>query len=139
MDIILHQKDLSKEYVNVSFQDLHCYCFRTYFTREVINKADNILFMGDNFVKKLKSKRQNIEKLEDPNLKTIVVHSETKNAWNIVGQILGDKYKIARIPYVIDYSEVEANKIAKEEALIHAKFISECFNNSNIICELLNK
>lgn len=63
MDIILHQKDLRKEYINVSNQDLHCYCFRTYVTREIINKADNILFIGDDFVKNLKSKYYNNEKV----------------------------------------------------------------------------
>ena len=33
-------------------------------------------------------------------MKTKVVHSQSKTAWNIVGEELGKKYKIARIPYI---------------------------------------
>ena len=32
-------------------------------------------------------------------MKTKVVHSQSKNAWNVVNTELGGKYKIARIPY----------------------------------------
>jgi hypothetical protein len=79
-----------------------------------------------------------MEKLENPNLKTLVVHSETKNAWNVIGQKVGGKYKIARVEYFYTGKDQLSN-MNKEEALIHAKFISECFNNSNLICEMLNK
>jgi hypothetical protein len=62
-------------------------------------------------------------------MKTKVIHSESKSAWNVVGTDLGKKYKIACCPYV----EVENNEIIttqnKAEALSHALFISRCFNN----------
>jgi hypothetical protein len=70
-------------------------------------------------------------------IKTKVVHSESKNAWNVIGVTLGDKYKIARVPYVVfDEESWEAastrNKFEalrnKFEALEHAEFISKCFN-----------
>jgi len=32
-------------------------------------------------------------------MKTKVVHSQSKNAWNVVSEEWGSKYKIARIPY----------------------------------------
>lgn len=34
-------------------------------------------------------------------MKTKVVHSQTKAAWNIVDTIPGDTYKLARIPYYV--------------------------------------
>lgn len=63
-------------------------------------------------------------------MKTEVKHSESKTAWNIVGTIPGDKYKIARIPYVSDprYSE-EINSRERKKALELAKFISESLLN----------
>ena len=70
--------------------------------------------------------------MENPKIKTKVVHSQSKPAWNIIGQ-LGGKYKIARIPYlVVDDSEILTTK-NKHEALVHAQFISQCFNNSDRI------
>jgi len=72
--------------------------------------------------------------LEDPNIKTKVVHSESKSAWNVVGTGLSGKFKICRVPYctVDNDSFTERNR---KEALIHAQFISYCFNNSASICE----
>jgi len=61
---------------------------------------------------------------------TKVVHSKTKTAWNVVGETLGCKYKIARIPYDVfegEYSE-QINTRNKHEALEHAQFISDAFN-----------
>jgi hypothetical protein len=64
------------------------------------------------------------------NIKTKVVHSQSKTAWNIIGTIPGGKYKIARIPYlIIDDSEIFNTK-AKNEALEHAQFISNAFNSA---------
>tara|TARA_R110002051_G_scaffold308116_1_gene379526 strand:+ start:19160 stop:19351 length:192 start_codon:yes stop_codon:yes gene_type:complete len=58
-----------------------------------------------------------------------VVHSQSKNAWNIVGTIAGGKYKIARCPYdQIDGSE-EYNTREKYNCLI----------NANVMCAALNK
>jgi len=71
-----------------------------------------------------------IAELIDARLQTKVVHSETKNAWNIVGTALGHKYKIARIPYYIAESLPEISNRNKEEAKNHATFISFCINNA---------
>ena len=71
--------------------------------------------------------------MKNPKTKTKVVHSDTKPAWNVVATSIGGKYKIARIPYLIDY-DVNFNAKWKQEALDHAEFISHCFNNSDSIC-----
>jgi len=71
--------------------------------------------------------------MENPKISTKVVHSQSKTAWNIIGGQLGDKYKIARIPYlVVEDSEILTTE-NKYEALLHAQFISQCFNNSDRI------
>lgn len=63
-----------------------------------------------------------------PDIKTRVIHSESKPAWNVVAVNLGDKYKIARIPYN-DLAGTEKLDIRnKQEAYEHAVFISSCFN-----------
>lgn len=66
-----------------------------------------------------------------PNIKTKVKHSESKSAWNIIGDNMGEKYKIARVPYlIVDDDEILSTQ-NKEEALEHAMFISFCFNNTD--------
>ena len=70
----------------------------------------------------------------NPNLKTKVVHSQSKSAWNVVGTEYGRKYKIARVPYVVVNNE-EVTSRNRLEALEHALFISHCFNNSDFICD----
>lgn len=70
--------------------------------------------------------------LIDPEIETVVVHSQTKSAWNIVGKTLGGKHKIARVPYLCIGDEY-ADDRSRIEALEHAKFISYCFNNSDDI------
>lgn len=75
--------------------------------------------------------------MQDPNIKTKVVHSKSKDAWNVIGTELGKKYKIACIPYFVTETLQEVNKREKEEALNHAEFISKCFNNSNSICKII--
>lgn len=72
---------------------------------------------------------------ENPNIKTTVKHSESKNAWNIIGIGLGQKYKIARLPYVVVENSDLCTEIERSEALRHAKFISFCFNNSEKILD----
>ena len=67
--------------------------------------------------------------ITDPNVRTKVVHSRTKSAWNVIGTKLGDKYKIARVPYVATNDEIITNK-NRAEALHHAEYISFCFNDS---------
>jgi hypothetical protein len=72
--------------------------------------------------------------MKNPKIKTKVVHLKTKSAYNVIGTSLGNKYKIARIPYLVngDLSE-EWNNKEMDEAKDHAEFISYCFNNSDSI------
>ncbi len=71
--------------------------------------------------------------MKHPLVTTEVKHSESKNAWNVIGAVCGGKYKIARVPY----NQLESkdsdmyNTRKKVEALEHALFISFCFNNPN--------
>lgn len=65
-------------------------------------------------------------------IKTKVVNSQSKDAWNIVSTELGSKYKIARVPYILIGDE-KIDTFNKCEALEHAEFISYCFNNSEKI------
>ena len=60
-------------------------------------------------------------------IKTKVVHSQSKSAWNVIGTTLGAKYKIARVPYV------EGINRERKEALEHAEFLSWCLNNADKI------
>jgi len=71
--------------------------------------------------------------MENPNIKTEIKHSESKDAWNVIGTSLGKKYKVARVPYVVIKNSWMLTEIEKSEALKHAKFISYCFNNSDKI------
>ena len=73
--------------------------------------------------------------MENPKIKTRVVHSQTKSAWNIVGETLGGKYKIARIPYLV-FDNPKLSDINRFEAFKHAEFISHCFNHSDSICDV---
>lgn len=59
---------------------------------------------------------------------TKVIHSESKSAWNIVGTRMGDKHKIARVPYYTAPDDAELTRRNKEEAYEHAAFISQSFN-----------
>lgn len=70
--------------------------------------------------------------MKNPNIKTKVVHSQTKSAWNVIGTNIGGKYKIARVPYFVceDDAISKRNRI---EAFEHAEFISHCFNESDKI------
>jgi hypothetical protein len=72
--------------------------------------------------------------MKNPNIKTKVVHSISKPAYNIIGSSLGKKHKIAIVPYVSS-DDVEVIDINRDEALEHAEFISYCFNNSGVICK----
>ena len=72
----------------------------------------------------------------NPSIKTTIKHSETKPAWNIVGSKLSGKYKICRVPYLITDDD-KANAYSKNEAYLHAEFISTCFNNSDSISNLI--
>lgn len=69
--------------------------------------------------------------------KTKIVHSQSKNAWNIVGTSLGAKYKIARVPYLTAENDEVFTKREKKEAREHAIFISACFNNSEKILKII--
>ena len=72
--------------------------------------------------------------MKDPKIKTRVVHSQTKSAWNVIGDTLGGKYKIARVPY-LTYDSDEGCQRNRVEAYEHAMFISWCFNHSDEICK----
>jgi hypothetical protein len=74
--------------------------------------------------------------MENPNIKTKIVHSQSKIAWNVIGDSLGGKYKIARIPYSVTGDQI-IDTIEKFEALRLAKFISQCFNNSGKIVSII--
>jgi len=63
-------------------------------------------------------------------MKTKVVHSQSKNAWNVVNTELGGKYKIARIPYSQTDDDV-LNTIWKYEALEIAVHISKSMETFN--------
>lgn len=73
--------------------------------------------------------------MKDPEIKTKVLHSRTKSAWNVTGVTLGGKYKIAVVPYLVANDE-KVNERNRVEAFEHAEFISMCFNNSNQIVGL---
>jgi hypothetical protein len=62
-------------------------------------------------------------------MKTKVVHSQSKPAWNVVGDQLGEKYKICRCPYILCGNEILDTR-EKAEALKHAEFISKMFNQN---------
>jgi hypothetical protein len=52
-----------------------------------------------------------------------VKHSESKPAFNVIGTILGGKYKIARCPYLVTENEI-IDKREKEEAQANANLIA---------------
>jgi len=72
--------------------------------------------------------------MKDPRIKTRVVHSQTKAAWNVVCETPGRKYKIARVPYGAT-ERLGSEEMERIEAFSHAAFISWCFNNSDKILE----
>ncbi len=74
--------------------------------------------------------------MKHPKIKTKVVHSQTKAAWNVIGKRLGDKYKIARVPYMVCDDETISIR-NRTEAFNHAQFINACFNNSDEIFKCL--
>jgi len=63
-------------------------------------------------------------------MKTMVKHSKSKSAWNIVNTTLGEKYKIASVPY-IDTNDSRILTRERLEAFEHAQFISQSFNNKS--------
>lgn len=76
--------------------------------------------------------------IENPKIKTKVVHSKSKTAYNIIAVTIPAKFKIARIPYLVVENNEELSKKFKDEALCHANFIRYCFNNSNEILSSAN-
>ena len=67
-------------------------------------------------------------------VKTKVVHSKSKNAWNVIGDTAGCKFTVARVPYSIHENTLTGSKgSSKQAALEDAKFISYCFNNQDSI------
>lgn len=66
-----------------------------------------------------------------PKIQTKVVESKKKLCWNVVSINVGDKRKIASVPYtdISEESGLTVNK-SKQQAYEHAVFISSCFNYS---------
>lgn len=64
-----------------------------------------------------------------------IKHSESKDAFNIVGTVVGGHYKIARIPYLVTESLIEVNRREKLEAQYNSKLISKAPE----LLELLNQ
>jgi len=56
--------------------------------------------------------------------KWIIKHSISKDAFNIVGTVLGGNYKIARIPYLRTETLEDVNEKEKLEAENNAKLIA---------------
>lgn len=72
------------------------------------------------------------------NLETKVVHSESKDAWNVVSKRLGAIYKIARIPYTL-IGDKKFDVKEMSETLDYAKFISKCFEYSEEIFKIIGE
>lgn len=73
-----------------------------------------------------------LSSMENPGIKTKVVHSLSKPAWNVVGVRLAGKFKIARVPYIVA-EDNHVTEINRNEAREHADFISHCFNHSDLL------
>tara|TARA_R110000822_G_scaffold25937_9_gene78474 strand:+ start:1158 stop:1352 length:195 start_codon:yes stop_codon:yes gene_type:complete len=61
-------------------------------------------------------------------MKLIVKHSKSKNAWNVVNRGLGEKYKIARFPYLVIPDADEMNEYVKNEAFELANIAADAIN-----------
>lgn len=72
--------------------------------------------------------------MKNPKIKTKVVHSQKEGSYNVIGETLGKKHKIAVVPYIRTAGEILTEQT--KEAYDHAVFISNCFNNSDKICEI---
>lgn len=53
-----------------------------------------------------------------------IKHSFSKDAFNIIGTVLGGKYKVARVPYLVDEDFPEISDRNKNEAHADAKLIA---------------
>lgn len=53
-----------------------------------------------------------------------IKHSESKDAFNVVGTIVGGKYKIARCPYFVDITLPEFSARNRSECEANAKLIA---------------
>ena len=56
-----------------------------------------------------------------------VVHSESKNAWNVIGTMLGGKFKLAKVPYILMERKDDNdsfNRAMRREAEADAKLIA---------------
>jgi len=71
-----------------------------------------------------------------------VKHSESKNAFNVIGTLLGGRYKIARCPYLAAYTSEKLNEQEKQEQEANAKLIAaapEMFDELVKIMETYDK
>ena len=53
-----------------------------------------------------------------------IKHSESKDAFNICGTLVGGKYKIARIPYLVTKSSIKLTEKDKKNAQYDAQLIA---------------
>ena len=56
-----------------------------------------------------------------------VIHSESKDAWNITGTLAGGKYKLARVPYItMERTDTNSsfNRTVRREAEADAKLMA---------------
>lgn len=65
----------------------------------------------------------------------VVRHSHTKPAWNIIGTRLGDRHKVACVPYIV--TDDQDNASERLEALTNAQFIAACINYRDAVMAVL--
>lgn len=69
-----------------------------------------------------------------------VKHSESKNAWNIVGTRLGSRHKIARCPYEVEPRLSERwNELEKAEQLANATLMAASTNLLEALEDIVNE
>ena len=72
-----------------------------------------------------------------------IKHSETKDAFNICGTLVGDKYKIARISYLVTKSSMKLTEQDKTQAkydaqlIAHAPEMLEMLEEMQTLCDLI--
>lgn len=53
-----------------------------------------------------------------------VKHSESKSSWNVIGTVIGLRYKIARCPYMVTNNLKNINERERKEQEANAKLIA---------------
>jgi len=63
--------------------------------------------------------------------KAKVMHSESKDAWNVIGTVLGGRWKIARFPYLQIEGSQDYNEKEKIEQYSNAMLLADAINTTN--------